>query len=133
MIGKTTVVRCSNQQSDDLVCNPGQIPVNLRSPRLLGRLVCTHPYVLGELALANMNQRATVLEAVQHLPALATATDLEVLAFIDAHALHGTGVGYVDVHLLAAVLLTPGSTLWTLDKRLHEAATRIGVAMGALH
>ena len=115
------------------MCNPGQIPVNLRSPRLLGRLVCTHSYVVGELALANLKQRATVLEAVQHLPALDTATDVEVLAFIDAHALHGTGVGYVDVHLLAAVLLTPGSTLWTLDKRLHEAATRIGVAMDALH
>ena len=104
MIGKTTVVRCSNQQSDDLVCNPGQIPVNLRSSRLLGGLVCTHPFVMDELALENMQQRATVLEAVQHLPALATATYLEVLAFNDAHALHGTGVGYVDVHLLAAVL-----------------------------
>ena len=50
--------------------------------RLLGGLVCTHPYVVGELALGNLKQRATVLEAVQHLPALATATDLEVLAFI---------------------------------------------------
>ena len=88
---------------------------------------------MGELALGNLKQRATVLEAVQRLPSLATATDREVLAFIDAHALHGTGVGYVNVHLLAAVLLTPGSTLWTLDKRLHEAATRVGVAMGALH
>ena len=105
----------------------------MRSPRLLGRLVCTHPYVLGELALADMKQRATVLEAIQHLTALASATDVEVLAFIDAHALHGTDVGYVDVHLQAAVLLTPGSTLRTLDKRLHEAATRIGVAMDALH
>ena len=90
-------------------------------------------YVIGELALENLKQRATVLEAVQHLPSMATATDREVLAIIDAHALQGTGVGYVDVHLLAAVLLTPGSTLWTLDKRLHEAATRIGVAMSALH
>jgi hypothetical protein len=69
----------------------------------------------------------------QHFPALAASTDVEMLAFIDAHAMHGTGVGYVDFHLLAAVLLTPGSTLWSLDKRLHEAATRIGVAMDALH
>jgi hypothetical protein len=76
-----------------------------------------------------LKQRATVLEAVQHLPVVATATDLEVLAFIDAHALHGTG-GCVDVHLPAAVLLTPGSTLGTLDKRLHEAATRMNVATG---
>ena len=34
--------------------------------RLLGGLVCTHPYVIGELALGNLKQRATVLEAVQH-------------------------------------------------------------------
>ena len=101
--------------------------------RLLGGLVCTHPYVVGKLALGNLKQRATVLEAVRHLPALATATDVEVLAFIDTNALDGTGVGYVDVHLLAAVLLRPGVTLWTLDKPLHEAATRIGVAMDALH
>lgn len=74
-----------------------------------------------------------MLEAVPHLPSLATATYREVLAFIDARALHGTGVGYVNVDLLASVLLTPGSTLWTLDKRLHEAATRIGVAMDVLH
>ena len=100
--------------------------------RLIGGLVCTHPYVVGELALENLKQRATVMEAVQHLPVLATATDREVLAFIDVHALQGTGVGYVDVHLLASVLLTPGSTLWTLDRRLHEAAMRIGVAMSAL-
>ncbi len=101
--------------------------------RLLGGLVCRHPYIVGELALGNLKQRASVQDAVQHLPALAMATDAEVLAFIDAHMLYGTGVGYVDVHLLAAVLLTPNSTLWTLDKRLHEAATRIGVAVDALH
>jgi predicted nucleic acid-binding protein len=106
---------------------------NSLAEHLLAGLICTHPYVVGELALGNLKQRATVMEAVQNLPALVTATDVEVLAFIDTHVLHGTGVGYVDVHLLAAVLLTPGSTLWTLDKRLHEAATRIGVATDALH
>jgi predicted nucleic acid-binding protein len=79
--------------------------------RLPDGLVCTHPYVVGELALGNLKQQATMLEAVQHLPDLAVATDLEVLAFIDAHTLHGTSVGYVDVHLLSAVLLTAGSML----------------------
>ena len=96
-------------------------------------MVCTHAYAVGELAFGNLKQRAMVLEAVQHLPALATATDVEVLAFIDAHVLHGTGVGYFDVHLLASVLLTPRSTLWTLDKRAHEVAAPISVAMDALH
>jgi hypothetical protein len=65
------------------------------------------------------------------LPALLTATDEEVLVFIDAYTLHRLGIGYVDVHLLTTVLLKPGSRLWALDKRLREAATRIGVEMDA--
>ena len=37
----------------------------------------------------------------------------EVLHFIERHALFGCGVGYLDVHLLAAVRLTAGAVLWT--------------------
>jgi len=33
-----------------------------------------------------------------------------------------------DVHLLAAVELTPGATLWTYDKRLHQAAEDLSLA-----
>jgi hypothetical protein len=43
------------------------------------------------------------------------ATDSEVLEFIARQFLFGRGIGYVDAHLLAAVRLTPGSWLWTLD------------------
>jgi hypothetical protein len=38
------------------------------------------------------------------------------------------GIGYIDAHLLAAVRLTPGTLLWTRDKRLLEVATKLGVA-----
>lgn len=33
----------------------------------------------------------------------------------------GKGMGYVDVHLMASALLT-GVPIWTLDKKLAQAA-----------
>jgi hypothetical protein len=42
--------------------------------------------------------------------------------------LFGRGVGYVDIHLLAAVRLTVGASLWTRDKRLHGVAVQLGLA-----
>jgi hypothetical protein len=38
-------------------------------------------------------------------------------------------IGYIDVHLLAAVRLTAGVTLWTKDKGLHAVANELGLAM----
>jgi hypothetical protein len=35
------------------------------------------------------------------------------------------------VHLLAAIRLTPGTELWTLDARLHAVAARLDLAMHA--
>ncbi|APW38628.1 VapC toxin family PIN domain ribonuclease [Rhodoferax koreense] len=100
---------------------------------LNGGQVLTHPFVIGELALGSLQQRAQVLEALQNLSQAATATDKEVLGFISTHALHGIGIGYVDAHLLASTRLTPGATLWTLDKRLQAAALKLGLATNLLH
>jgi predicted nucleic acid-binding protein len=90
----------------------------------------THPFVIGELALGNLRQRELVLRMLSRLPAATVATNAEVLGFIDRNALFGRGVGYVDVHLLAAVRLTAGSQLWTLDKRLNDLAVELGMAAG---
>jgi predicted nucleic acid-binding protein len=90
----------------------------------------THPFVIGELALGNLRQRELVLRMLSRLPAASVATNAEVLGFIDRNALFGRGVGYVDVHLLAATRLTAGSQLWTLDKRLNDVAVELGMAAG---
>ena len=95
--------------------------------------VLSHPFVLGELALGSLRQRATILDALQNLPQASVASVEEVLGFIGVHTLHGMGIGYVDACLLASVRLMPGGVLWTLDKRLAAAATRLGVAAGLLH
>lgn len=87
-----------------------------------------HPFVVGEIALGDLHQRERILKALLRLPSAAIATHAEVLHFIEAGALFARGVGYVDVHLLAAASLTAGARVWTYDKRLHELAVRLSLA-----
>jgi predicted nucleic acid-binding protein len=90
--------------------------------------VLAHPFVVGELALGNLQQRKTILASLQDLPQANVATDQEVVHFIERHGLAGLGIGYIDAHLLASTQLTSGSLLWTRDKRLLRAAERLGLA-----
>jgi predicted nucleic acid-binding protein len=107
---------------------------NLLAELLNAGEVLAHPFVIGEIALGNLRQRKVVLEALSDLPQATVATDAEAIRFIDRHALAGRGIGYLDVHLLAAVRLTSGSALWTRDKRLHGVAEQLGLTMrGAGH
>ena len=93
----------------------------------------SHPFVVGELALGSLKQRAMVLDALRNLPVVTMATDAEVLGFISTQALYGVGIAYVDAHLLAAARLTAGTQVWTMDKRLQAAATRLGLAHALSH
>ena len=95
---------------------------------LMSGRVLAHPFVIGEVALGSLRQREVILSALSDLPRAAVATHDEVLALVDRHALFGAGIGYVDAHLLAAVSLTPGASLWTGDMRLHRLAGRLGLA-----
>jgi regulation of enolase protein 1 (concanavalin A-like superfamily) len=63
--------------------------------------------------------------SLESLKRAENATHREVRAFVEQHRLYGAGIGYVDAHLLASVVLTPGSSLWTRDKRLLAAATKL--------
>lgn len=87
-----------------------------------------HPFVVGELACGNLARRQEVLAMLQDLPALPAAENSEVLYFIGRNQLMGLGIGYIDMHLLAAVALAPPARLWTRDKRLEAAADRLGLA-----
>jgi len=95
--------------------------------------VLVHPFVTGELALGNLNNREAVMGALQNLPQAFVATDGEVLRLIQAKSLFGRGIGYIDAHLVAAVLLMPGTTLWTRDKRLLAASAQLGMSFDTSH
>jgi hypothetical protein len=98
-------------------------------PRLLQRaLVLTHSFVIGEIAVGSLKNRGPVLDMLSNLPRVTSATDAEALDLIERHRLYGQGLGYVDVHLLAATRLTPGAVLWTRDTRLNAAAERLDIA-----
>jgi predicted nucleic acid-binding protein len=88
--------------------------------------VVMHPLVVGEIACGSLRDRKSLLELLQDLPAAVMATDNEVLQFIERHALHGKGIGHVDVHLLASAALTAAAKLWTRDQKLRQAAAALG-------
>jgi predicted nucleic acid-binding protein len=92
------------------------------------RSVLIHPFVVGEVAMGSIAERGAVLAALLQLRRVVQADHAEVLDMVERHRLFGTGLGLIDAHLLASTLLTPGTRLWTRDRRLHEAAERLGVA-----
>ncbi|PJB30664.1 MAG: VapC toxin family PIN domain ribonuclease, partial [Deltaproteobacteria bacterium CG_4_9_14_3_um_filter_65_9] len=46
--------------------------------------------------------------------------------FLDRTKLHGKGIGWIDIHLLASAHIARAS-LWTLDRRLARAAESLSL------
>ena len=88
--------------------------------------VACHPFVVGELACGNLANRTEILSLLQELPMATQAEHDELMRFIEDHSLMGKGLGYIDMHLLASAMLTD-IPLWTLDKRLNDAASALGI------
>ncbi len=94
--------------------------------------VVMHPFVTGELACGNLQNRDALLRLFRNLPQSPVATHEEALHFIEQRALMGKGIGFIDVHLLAAVALDGNMRLWTRDKRLHNIAKELDLAWNPL-
>ena len=92
----------------------------------LGRAeVWCHPFVIGELACGRLENSREVLSLLTSLPQVRLADHNEVLAFVESNRLGGSGIGWVDAHLLASARLT-SMPLWTLDRRLASVARSLG-------
>lgn len=101
---------------------------NSRLTALLdGGLVLVHPFVVGELALGRLKRRAEVLGLLEEMPRAEAGSHDEALEFVARHDLAGSGVGWVDIHLLVSAALSRAS-LWTLDRRLAAAAGRLALS-----
>ena len=88
--------------------------------------VVSHPLIIGELACGNIRNRTEIISLLQSLPMLDVVEHEELLLFIEHNKLMGTGLGFVDVHLLAATILA-GIPLWTQDKKLKQACSRLSI------
>ena len=99
-----------------------------RLARLLmaGHVVC-HRFIVGELACADMANRAEVLELLDALPPCRVADHDEVLHMVAARQLQGKAIGYVDAHLLASALLDD-ARLWTSEPHLLAVARSLRVS-----
>jgi predicted nucleic acid-binding protein len=92
-------------------------------------LALTHPMIVTELACGTPPApRTRTLTDIATLPNTRQASLNEVRELIEREQLFGLGCGLVDLALLTSTLLTPGSLLWTQDKRLLQLAMRFGIA-----
>ena len=89
--------------------------------------VCVHQSVITELALGDLKDRSIFLGALERLLIVRNVDDQGVRHFVEERRLWGRGVSAVDAALLASVVVTPGVSLWTRDKRLRQAAHDVSV------
>lgn len=96
--------------------------------RLEDDVVWCHPFVIGELACGGLSDRAQILSLLAALPQPPLAEHDEVLEFVDRNELSGSGIGWIDVHLLASARLG-GIGIWTLDQTLDRIARKLGIGL----
>ena len=92
-----------------------------------------HTYVIGELSLGNLANRPAFLRRLRQIDAILKARDDDVFNLIETQRLSGSGIGWVDAHLLTSVVLAGDVKLWTRDRRLNAAAERLGRAAQLHH
>ena len=89
--------------------------------------VCVHQSVITELALGVLKNRSFFLKMLERLMIVRNVDDQGVRHLVEERRLWGRGLSAVDAALLASVVVTPGVSLWTRDKRLRQAARDVGV------
>ena len=109
----------------------GREPYAAEMDRLLGLDEVTgHELVYGELLIGGRGGRGTLLAAYERMHQAATVPHRDVVVFVGDRDLHGRGVGWIDVHLLASAIVGR-LQLWTADPRFSALANQFGVAYEA--
>ena len=106
----------------------GVSPYGAELNRLLDKdEVAAHELVYGELLIGDRGGRKKLLDAYRRIHHVVTVPHSEVVQLVRERELHGRGVGWIDVHLLASAL-AERLQLWTADPRLIAMAESFGVA-----
>jgi len=61
------------------------------------------------------------------MPQAAMVPHRDVVALVRDRGLHGRGIGWIDVHILASAIVE-GLQVWTADLNFLEVAQQLGVA-----
>ncbi len=91
--------------------------------------VAGHELVYGELLIGDRGGRSKLLAAYDRMHQIGIVPHGDVVAFVRARDLHGRGVGWIDVHLLASAIVGR-LQLWTADPRFQAVANELGLAYG---
>lgn len=89
--------------------------------------VVIHPFIIAELALGSLKNRAQTLALLDLMPKVRVARTSELRMMIEARRLYNLGIGLTDAHLIASVFIDAPTLLWTRDKRLRKVAEGLGV------
>jgi predicted nucleic acid-binding protein len=103
-------------------------PYAIELERLLGLDEVTgHELVYGELLIGDRGGRGKLLTAYEQMYQASVVPHPDVVAFVRHRNLHGRGVGWIDIHLLASAIVGR-LQLWTADPRFAAVARDLGVA-----
>ena len=89
--------------------------------------IVQHPFVTGEIVVGNLHRRDRAIWGLRNLPRLEPVDEAAFHDFLEAAELFGTGLGFVDIHLLAATATRDKAGIWTRDRRMKEHAERLGL------
>lgn len=89
--------------------------------------IVIHPFVIAELALGSLGQRANTLALLDLLPQVRVAQLSELRLTLEVRHLYNQGIGLLDASLIASVFLNPFTLLWTRDKQLRRVAEALGI------
>jgi predicted nucleic acid-binding protein len=89
--------------------------------------VSGHDFVYGELLIGDKGGRKELLANYGRMDRAPVIAHSDVVAFVRDRKLHGRGVGWIDVHLLASALVGR-LKLWTTDPALATLAKELGIS-----
>jgi predicted nucleic acid-binding protein len=89
--------------------------------------VAGHDFVYGELLIGDKGGRRALLADYERMDQATVVPHSDVVAFVRERKLHGRGIGWIDVHLLASALVAR-LELWTTDPALATLAKELGIS-----
>jgi predicted nucleic acid-binding protein len=89
--------------------------------------LCTHPFVVAELACGSLPDRQQTLLEFDKLTALPTIRTADVQYMLESRGLFAKGIGFIDAQLVASCIAAHGTQIWTIDGPLGRVAESLGL------